>query len=90
MSNNAFNEIGKKVTFQADIYVNYAGFIRIYSYNGSYIITTTTIPANIPDNYSVTATIPNDATFIRYRVEPRDYTHSDSFCYTDNWKLIFQ
>lgn len=89
-SYNTFNEVNKTVTFQADIYTNYNGFLKIYSYAGSYIVASTTVPANIHDTYSITTIIPNNATVIRYRVEPRDYIHNDSFCYTDNWRLIFQ
>lgn len=87
-SNNAFNELGKTVTFQADIYTNYDCRITIYTHVGAYTSSFTTIPINTPGTYSVTREIPENATLILYRVEPRDYSHADAFVYTDNWRLI--
>lgn len=87
-SSNKFNETGKTVTFQADIDTNYACQIRIYHYVDAYNINFINVPANSPGTYSITAEIPDNARFILYRVEPRNYDHDDAFCYTDNWRLI--
>ena len=85
-----FNELGKTVTFAADVYTNYACSIRIYTYVGGYTQSIVDIPSNSSGTYSVSRTIPSDATKIIYRVEPRSYSNSDAFCYTDNWRLTFQ
>lgn len=87
-SNNTFNEVGKTVTFQADIYTNYDCRIYIYTYVEGYTSNFATIPINTPGTYSVTRTIPENAAEVLYRVEPRDYSHADAFVYTDNWRLI--
>ena len=89
-SNNTFNEVGKTVTFQADIYTNYDCRIYIYTYVEGYTFNFATIPINTPGTYSVTRTIPENAIIILYCVVTRDYSHADAFVYTDNWRLIIQ
>ena len=84
---NDFNEVGRTVTFQADIYSNYSCNLRIYYYIKGYVANVVNIPTNTPGTYSITISIPEDATHVLYRVEPRSYTHEDAFVYTDNWVL---
>ena len=86
-SDNEYNEVGKTVTFTVDIYSNHTCRLYIYVYAGSYNPYYITIPANTPGTYSVTRVIPSNVEHILYRVEPRDYTDSNMFCYTDNWRL---
>lgn len=85
---NAFNEAGKTITFQADIYSNYTCRLFIYTYiNGAYSHNSVTIPPNTSGTFSVTRTIPQDTEHTLFRVEPREYSYENAFCYTDNWKL---
>lgn len=87
-SYNTFNEVGKTVTFQVDACSNYDCRLYIYTYTGSYSSQWTLVPANTPGTYSVTRTIPQNTEHILYRMEPRNYSSEQSFCYTDNWRLI--
>ena len=85
---NDFNEVGKTVTFQVDIYSNYDCRICIYTYVEGYTSSFTTVPINTPGTYSVTRDIPENTTVILYRVEPMVYSQEDAFVYTDNWSVI--
>lgn len=87
-SSNAFNEAGKTITFQADIYSNYTCRLFIYTYiNGAYSHNHVIIPPNTSGTFSVTRTIPQDTEHTLFRVEPIEYSYENAFCYTDNWKL---
>lgn len=86
-SNNEFNELGKNLTFSADIYSNYACRLYIYYYTTQYIQRYVDVPINAWGTYSINLSIPENASSVLYRVEPRDYAHEDAVVYTDNWVL---
>ncbi len=84
---NLFDEVGKSVTFTADVCSNYDCKLVIYTYTGSYSQLWTLIPANTPGTYSVSRTIPLGVEHILYRVEPCTFDSGNCYCYTDNWRL---
>ena len=88
-SENNFDEIGKTVTFTADIYSNREAYLKIYTYTTGYSSSSTLIPANTPGNYSVTRSIGPNVTNILYRVEAIVYD-AEGYIYIDNLRLVIQ
>lgn len=84
----SLNEIGKTVTFTADVYCTTICHIKIYTLiDGTYLSKYTTIPANTMGTYSIQHTIPSNTGRIIYRIEPRDYSSLDNFASIDNIQL---
>ena len=88
-SENNFDEIGKTVTFTANICSNYNVYLKIYTFTTNYSSSNILIPANTPGNYSVTRSINPDVTNILYRVEASVYA-TDGYIYIDNLRLVIQ
>lgn len=88
-SENNFDEIGKTVTFTANICSNYNVYLKIYTFTTNYSSSNTLIPANTPGNYSVTRSINPNVTYILYRVEASVYA-ADGYIYIDNLRLVIQ